>query len=102
MVTLEMTTCVIPLAAAFFDFPTGLLFSSNTTIPSIISLKENNKKENKINLLSSYIQIIERLKFVSKTVINLITWPKHATQIMELPPVNHFSQDVNVLLTFAL
>ena len=40
IVILEMTTCVIPLAAAFFDFPTGLLFSSNTTIPSIISLKE--------------------------------------------------------------
>ena len=40
IVTLEMTTCVIPLEAAFFDFPTGLLSSSNTTIPSIISLKE--------------------------------------------------------------
>ena len=40
IVILEMTTCVIPLAAAFLDFPTGLLFSSNTTIPSIISLRQ--------------------------------------------------------------
>lgn len=39
IVILEITTCVIPVVAAFFDFPTGLSFSSNTTIPSIISLK---------------------------------------------------------------
>ena len=34
-----MTTCVIPFTAAFFDFPIGLLFSSNTKIPSKISLQ---------------------------------------------------------------